>query len=299
MSTAKQVKSRGGKRANLKVEDKGAPRGENEAALKGLGSLQTSATSTGKEAKPSYTKVVQAEPKTVTQKLTVPKKVLEEAIALAESFHNENVKLDEYKSLMEKTRNSMSELVFGLAKLAAANAPAGQLRLATFDTLCESVEQYEMLRFAKSKGMTNTDDVAVKDALGSSWRTYKSQIRKGIHAGFDPAEFANSTAYRTAGSPPQARGTKSRKTKGGTAPQDSAVTTPTLDVGKMHHALTVAVNAMIDAVKATDPDDQMAAADIIAGATMEVQKLLTVRTLAKGKAATAKPAEETSATASL
>lgn len=170
----------------------------NHPALRGLGDLP----GIRKDAKGNVLEQTpQADPKTVNlADLVLNKKDMEVAQSVADKFRKEGGAYVSMKEKLEAAKGGLSNIMMEIAKRAAERASDNpQWRLAWFLRLCAYAESKAIADYKKQHGV-NTEP-KVKDAINPSWQTYKSQISRSINGGYNPAQFANGTAFRKAAAP--------------------------------------------------------------------------------------------------
>lgn len=262
------------------------------AALKGLGDLP----GIRKDAKGSVIAVeIQAETKTVEAKAIALTKDDEKfAHKLLSTFQGEAGKLAEIKGLLDAARTKVGDIILELAKRAADRMDDHpQWRLAMFDKFCAFMEADAVRMYKKATSWEKQPGVkepTVREAVSPSWPTYRGQIRRGLKAGYDPRQFANSTAFRTIAAEAEKASRTPRTPAGDVTSAVQGVDDP----------MVAGVLIKLTEIASTVPEDKRdQAADIISDAMHKLQALAgTVTERSKrtraGKA-TAPTAEETHA----
>lgn len=192
---------------------------------------------------------------TALEAIKLERKTLDEAAKIIGGFHKANDELQSLKDDVEKKRGGLSDICFRLAKLGAAAADKPEHRLAACYKVFDSAEAYERQRYQKANKLT--DLPTSREALGSSWQTYKSQILKCVRAGLNPEDFANGTVYREALSMTgnQARGRGARTTSGAAAAAQTVA--GVLESATLRTELSAAVADLVKNLQALPEDKQM------------------------------------------
>jgi hypothetical protein len=211
---------------------------------------QTSIKLTAQDARPDGRPT-----ETALEAVKLERKTLDAAAKIIGGFHKANDELQSLKDDIEKKRGGLSDICFQLAKLGASAADKPEHRLAACYKVFDSAEAYERQRYQKANKLA--DLPTSREALGSSWQTYKSQILKCVRAGLNPEDFANGTVYREAMSLTgnQARGRGARTTAGAVA--GAATVAGVLESATMRTELSAAVADLVKNLQALPEDKQL------------------------------------------
>jgi hypothetical protein len=177
--------------------------------------------------------------------------------------------LQSLKDDIEKKRGGLSDICFQLAKLGASAADKPEHRLAACYKVFDSAEAYERQRYQKANKLT--DLPTSREALGSSWQTYKSQILKCVRAGLNPMEFANGTVYREALSFTGNQARRGARTTAG-AKAGAQTVAGVLESASMRTELSAAVADLVTNLQALPEDKQMDFAERIRRVSVAAHK---------------------------
>lgn len=178
----------------------------------------------------------------------LPKDAVKKAAAIVHGFRKANTELVTIKEQLEQARGGLSSIVWQVCKVAAEVADAPSHRLAYAKALLASAELAEREAYRVAHKMPTGELPSVKEAIGSSWQTYKSQMLRCMERGVNPADFANATAFIEAAnkSGNQTRGTRRRNDVVGTeATATDSLETSLVSKG-MHAALAAALKQLIE-----------------------------------------------------
>lgn len=232
--------------------------GRNRGARKGSelpkddAKLNIGSGMTPKTDKPAISLTPQADPKSV-EGLKLDRKTLDKAAKIIGGFHDANEELQTLKDDIEKKRGGLSDIVFQLCKLGVSIADKPEHRHAACIKVIDSAEAWERQRFQKATKLAELP--TAKEALGSSWQTYKSQILKCVAAGLNPDDFANGTVFREAMSQTGNKARRARQTSGATAAAGTVA--GVLESATMRTELSAAIADLVKHVQSLSEELQL------------------------------------------
>ena len=195
--------------------------------------------------------------------ITLTNEVRDKAHEIARKFHEANKSYESLKDKVAKAKSALANYLFDIAKLAAESVgDRAELRLVAYDRLCADVEAWELNRYRKEKGDPNAE-VAIKDLLGSSWRTYKSQMRQNVRAGYDPRDFKTAQEFRTYGAAKPTRGARQGKGEATLPSANAPAGSIVLDAPAMPDRLVKVLTNLITACGKVHKDDEARVSDMV------------------------------------